>query len=97
MLWTQHNRACEALRKDAVISDPDAIRIYGGIEYDFNRLFEEFNGSHAARSVTIGRVLEHRLETYPNGMTVSVGEGLETQRWRVVADAGFQVMSKSTE
>ncbi len=73
MLWTLHNRACEALRKDGVITDPEAIRIYSGIEYEFNRFFGKPDGSHAARSVAIDRALKHWLETYPNGTIVSLG------------------------
>ncbi|MDI1431347.1 hypothetical protein QHF89_17765 [Polyangium sorediatum] len=50
MLWTLHNRASEAKRPDAILRDPDAIRIYESVRYDFERSFGKPDGSHAMRS-----------------------------------------------
>lgn len=49
MLWTLHNRAAEALRKDTFLRDPDCLRIYRAIDYDFERSFAPRPGDRAPR------------------------------------------------
>ena len=39
MLWTLHNRATEASRDDGMLRDPDAVRIYQALDYDYVRSF----------------------------------------------------------
>lgn len=83
MLWTLHNRASEALRRDAVLHDEEAIRIYGAIQYEYRRVFGRPEPSHALRSRCFDQRIRAFLERYPEGIVVNLGEGLETQRFRI--------------
>jgi O-methyltransferase involved in polyketide biosynthesis len=83
MLWALHNRATEAKRRDGVLVDPESARIHEMIDYPFTRHFGEPAGSLAARAAAIDRTLRLWLERHPDGIVVSLGEGLETQRQRV--------------
>ncbi len=83
MLWSLHHRACEAGRDDGVLKDPDAVRIRGAIDYDFERHFGKPSGSLAARAARIDIALRQWLIQNPEGCVVSLGEGLETQGARV--------------
>ncbi len=83
MLWTLHNRASEARRPDGVLRDPEAVRIYEALDYDYRRSFGHPEGSHAVRSAEIDRLVRDWLERHPDGFVVSLGEGLETAVRRV--------------
>jgi O-methyltransferase involved in polyketide biosynthesis len=83
MLWALHNRATEAKRRDGVLVDPESARIHAMIDYEFARHFGEPAGSLAARAAAIDRTLRLWLARHPDGIVVSLGEGLETQRQRV--------------
>jgi O-methyltransferase involved in polyketide biosynthesis len=83
MLWALHNRASEAKRADGVLIDPDCVRIHDAIDYDFTRHFGEPQGSLSVRAAEIDRVIRLWLERHPDGLVVSLGEGLETQLRRV--------------
>jgi O-methyltransferase involved in polyketide biosynthesis len=83
MLWTLHNRACEARRPDGVLRDPEAVRIYEAIDYDYVRSFGQPEGTHAVRSAQVDRVLRRWLQDHPDGFVVSLGEGLETAAQRL--------------
>jgi O-methyltransferase involved in polyketide biosynthesis len=83
MLWALHNRATEAKRHDGVLVDPESARIHDMIDYAFARHFGEPAGSLAARAAAIDRTLRLWLERHPDGLVVSLGEGLETQCQRV--------------
>jgi O-methyltransferase involved in polyketide biosynthesis len=83
MLWSLYNRASEAGRPDGVLVDPESMRIQSAINYNFARYFGDPQGSLAARAAEIDRALQSWLEHHPEGMVVSLGEGLETQARRV--------------
>jgi O-methyltransferase involved in polyketide biosynthesis len=83
MLWALHNRAVEASRRDGVLTDPACVGIHQSIDYDFDRYFGIPVGSLAARAAGIDVVLKRWLGRHPDGLVVSLGEGLETQRQRV--------------
>lgn len=83
MLWPLHHRACEARRYDTVLVDPDSIRIHETIDYDFARHFGNPQGSLAMRAAEIDSALRKWIEHHPDGLVVSLGEGLETQARRV--------------
>lgn len=53
MLWTLHNRATEAMRKDGIINDEKCIEIYQSIDYDYERSFGKGEPSHALRSLLL--------------------------------------------
>jgi O-methyltransferase involved in polyketide biosynthesis len=83
MLWSLHNRACEAKRGDGVLDDPGSIRIHRAIDYDFDGRFGEPEGLLAVRAAGIDRAIREWLQHNPDGCVVSLGEGLETQVRRV--------------
>jgi O-methyltransferase involved in polyketide biosynthesis len=83
MLWALHNRAVEASRQDGVLTDPACVRIHQSIDYDFDRQFGVPAGLLAARAAEIDLVLKRWISRHPDGLVVSLGEGLETQNQRV--------------
>lgn len=83
MLWTLHNRASESLRSDGIIKDTKAEEIYKSIDYDYEKNFGKADASHAVRSLDFDKEIKYFLEKYPHGTIINLGEGLETQRYRV--------------
>jgi O-methyltransferase involved in polyketide biosynthesis len=76
-------RASEAQRPDGALVDPESLRILSAIKYNFAAHFGVPLGSLAARAAQIERALRSWLDRYPDGIIVSLGEGLETQSRRV--------------
>jgi hypothetical protein len=60
-----------------------AILIHDAIDYNFHQHFGTPGGSLAARAAQIDRSLRDWLTRHPDGLVVSLGEGLETQAERV--------------
>lgn len=85
MLWTLYGRASEAMRDDSSYVDSEAVRIFESIDYDFRRSFGPANPLLAMRAQTFDQSLRTFLERCPGGFIVNLGEGLETQRFRVRA------------
>jgi O-methyltransferase involved in polyketide biosynthesis len=83
MLWSLHNRACEARRRDGILNDPGTITIHNAISYDYHQNFGTPGGTLAARAAQIDETLRQWLSNHPDGLVVSLGEGLETQASRV--------------
>ncbi|SIQ85138.1 MULTISPECIES: class I SAM-dependent methyltransferase [Acidiphilium] len=83
MLWSLYHRATEARRADRVLADPDSVRIMEGLDYDFPGHFGVPGGALAGRAAQIDRCVVQWLEAHPDGLVVSLGEGLETQSRRV--------------
>jgi O-methyltransferase involved in polyketide biosynthesis len=83
MLWSLYNRASEARRADSILADPESVCIQAAIDYDFASHFGDPQGLLAARAAEIDRVLRSWIEQHPDGIVVSLGEGLETQARRV--------------
>lgn len=79
MLWTLHNRASEAMRPDGWLRDPDSVRIYKSLRYDYRRSFGRPDASHAVRSLVFDQALKPWLKANPGGMVVELACGLETQ------------------
>lgn len=84
-LWPLHNRASEAARPDGCIRDDACLRIYRAIDYDYERHFGKAEPSHGVRSHLFDERLRQFLREHPDGVIVNLGEGLETQRFRVEA------------
>jgi len=82
MLWALYNRAAEALRPNGILHDPDAVRIYSCIDYDFRRRFGKPDGSHALRSRLFDDAVRPWLAAHPGATVVELGVGLETQAFR---------------
>ena len=85
MLWTLHYRAVEAMRPDGALVDPKAIEIYRAIDYDYERNFGRPQASLAVRSKAFDEEIEAFIIEHPDAIIVNLGEGLETQRFRVEA------------
>ncbi|HSA54031.1 MAG TPA: class I SAM-dependent methyltransferase [Yinghuangia sp.] len=87
LLWTLYHRAMEARRPDAVLDDPMAVELLDAIDYPFERRFGKGDmGSaqgQALRARTFDQEVQAFLRTHPEGTVVALGEGLETQFWRV--------------
>lgn len=79
MLWVLHNRAHEARRPDTYLHDPDCLRIYASIDYDFDQTFGKPHSGHPLRSRLVDDTLRPWLARHPRGMVVELGAGLETQ------------------
>lgn len=83
MLWTLHNRASEAARTDGVLRDPRCIEIYRALAYDYERSFGAAEPSHGIRSSVFDDAVRAFVREHPDAVIVNLGEGLETQRFRV--------------
>jgi O-methyltransferase involved in polyketide biosynthesis len=83
MLWALYERANEAIRPDGLIHDPECVRIFNSIDYDCPKHFGPPSGRSPARAAKIDAAVRKWLAAHPCGFVVSLGEGLETQVFRV--------------
>ncbi|MEE4541079.1 class I SAM-dependent methyltransferase [Streptomyces sp. V4-01] len=85
LLWNLYNRAGEARREGSrLLDDPRAVELVDRIDYPFER----FGGTpmaqwHALRVRCLDDEVRRFLAERPGGTVVALGEGLETQFWRV--------------
>jgi O-methyltransferase involved in polyketide biosynthesis len=86
-LWTLWFRAQESRRPDAVLTDPVAVEVLDKIDFPyesrFGRLFPAQAMSLALRVLGFDGEIRRFLAEHPGGQVVALGEGLETQFWRV--------------
>ncbi|MFE4971407.1 class I SAM-dependent methyltransferase [Kitasatospora sp. NPDC056651] len=85
-LWTLWHRAVEARRPDTVLHDPKAVELVDRIDYPFAERFGENALTaqlQALRAACFDREVADFLAREPRGTVVCLGEGLETQYWRV--------------
>jgi O-methyltransferase involved in polyketide biosynthesis len=91
LLWTLYHRALEARRPDGVLEDPLAVELVGRIEYPFAERFGAGEGGGVLaqwQALRVRRFDEEvrrfaRASGDGGGTVVALGEGLETQFWRV--------------
>lgn len=86
LLWTLWYRALEARRPDTVLADPMAVDLVEAIDYPFEQRFGSTAGlaqGQALRARRFDIVVRRFLARHPDGTVVALGEGLETQFWRV--------------
>ena len=85
LLWTLWNRAGEARRPDAVLRDPLAVELVARIDYPFEERFgaPRLAQWQALRARCFDREVRRFMREHPGGTVVALGEGLETQFWRV--------------
>lgn len=83
LLWPLWNRAAEQKRRDRLIDDTLSADLVGRIDYDFEGSFGKPNAGHAIRARVIDDALKLWLEKNPEGTVISLGEGLDSQFWRV--------------
>ncbi len=83
LLWPLWNRAAEQKREDRLLDDPFSADLVDRIDYDFEASFGKPNAGHAVRARVIDNAINSWLMTNPSGTVISLGEGLDTQFWRV--------------
>jgi O-methyltransferase involved in polyketide biosynthesis len=86
LLWTLYHRAAEAHRPDAVLQDPKAVELVERLDYPFEERFGSGGGLGqwpALRVCCFDREIRRFVAQKPGGTVVALGEGLETQFWRV--------------
>ena len=81
-LWNLGRRAVAARTRRPLLEDPRAVEIVDRLDYDFADA-SRGAGWHAVRVVTFDTAIRRFLARYPSGTVVALGEGLETQFWRV--------------
>jgi hypothetical protein len=86
-LWTLYHRAREADSAYSVIEDPKALEVLAAIDFDF---FGRFGSAPpwlgrfiGLRAAAFDVQVRQFMNAYPGATVVVLGEGLETQFWRV--------------
>ena len=87
LLWNLYHRAAEARRPDTVLSDPRAVELVDAMDFPFEARFGPATPAlaqwQALRAGCFDREVRRFLGHHPDGTVVALGEGLETQFWRV--------------
>ncbi|HEX5496404.1 MAG TPA: class I SAM-dependent methyltransferase [Mycobacteriales bacterium] len=87
LLWTLYYRASEARRPDGVLRDPLAAELTDRIDFPFESRFGRAGSVTAQIQGLRARCFDEQvrwfLAGHPDGTVVALGEGLETQFWRV--------------
>jgi O-methyltransferase involved in polyketide biosynthesis len=71
-----------AAARTGTLTDPMAIEVADGLDYDFAGSTRGAR-SHAVRVTTFDGAVRRFLESHPAATVVALGEGLETQFWRL--------------
>ncbi len=82
LLWNLGRRAAAARAARPLIKDPLAIQAADRLQYDFTNA-SRGAGWHAVRVATFDAAVRRYLASHPDGLVVALGEGLETQFWRL--------------
>jgi len=87
LLWTLYYRASEARRPDSVLHDPIAVDLPERIDFPFEQRFGKPRSGLAQWQALRARCFDLEIARFlarsPGGTVVALGEGLETQFWRV--------------
>ena len=87
LLWTLYHRATEAARPDTVLDDPKAVALLAKVDFPFAERFGPVSPARAQwqalRAACFDREVVRFLADRPDATVVALGEGLETQFWRV--------------
>lgn len=85
LLWTLYQRAAEARRPDTALRDARAVELVEAIDYPFEERFGhgELGQWQALRARCFDLEVTAFMRRHPDGTVVALGEGLETQFWRV--------------
>lgn len=81
LLWNLGRRAAAA-RASGLLEDPLAVQVADRLEYDFGNASQGARW-HAVRVATFDAAVRHFLHEHAGGTVVALGEGLETQFWRL--------------
>jgi O-methyltransferase involved in polyketide biosynthesis len=82
LLGNLARRAAAAQRRRPLLHDPHAVDLVAQLDYDFAASSGGV-GSHAARVEIFDAAVRRFQHVNPSGTVVALGEGLETQFWRV--------------
>jgi len=82
LLWNLGRRAAAARSGASVLDDPLAIEVVDRLQYDFGDVSRGVMW-HAVRVATFDEAVRGFLNEHPAGTVVALGEGLETQFWRL--------------
>jgi O-methyltransferase involved in polyketide biosynthesis len=66
-------------RPDAFLKDPECVRIYDSVAYDYERNFGRPDASHPTQSRIFDDAVRPWMKAHPGGTVVELGAGLETQ------------------
>ena len=84
-LWNLYQRASAA--HAGYLDDPRAVEVLARLDYPFDRFDLPYGGLaarlHALRVRTVDAALRRLLAAAPDATVVALGEGFETQFWRV--------------
>src|SRR5690348_6872171 len=84
-LWNLYQRASAARR--GYLDDPRSIQLLEHLDYPFERFDSRYRGLamrlHAERVRTIDAAMRRLLARAPGAVVAALGEGFETQFWRV--------------
>lgn len=84
MLWPLWNRAAEMRRDDRLIEDPMAVGLVERIDYDFAGCFGKPTIFHPIRARVCDDLVKDYISRHPgDAVVVALGEGLDTQLWRI--------------
>jgi O-methyltransferase involved in polyketide biosynthesis len=84
LLWNLYHRAVAAGRSDTLLTDPRAVELVEAIDFPFERFGKPVTAPmHALRVLTFDAAILRFLSDHPGGTVVALGEGLETEFWRV--------------
>ncbi|MFD8968122.1 class I SAM-dependent methyltransferase [Streptomyces sp. NPDC059568] len=87
LLWNLYQRACDARDPTSAFRDPKAVELVDAVDYPFAETFGPpspfLAQGQALRVRTFDGVVRHFLTERPDGTIIALGEGLETQFWRV--------------
>lgn len=85
LLWNLYQRSLEAARPGRrLLDDPRAVELVERIDYPFARFGGDAMAQwHALRVACLDGEVRRFLAAHPGGTVVALGEGLETQFWRV--------------
>jgi O-methyltransferase involved in polyketide biosynthesis len=87
LLWNLYQRSVAARATEYRFHDPKAVELVERIDYPFDRFDNDHTAYtarwHALRMQTMDAEIGRFLDEHPAAMVVALGEGLETQFWRV--------------
>jgi len=83
MFWPLWNRAAETRRADRLIDDPLAVELVDRIDYDFAGRFGKPSAFHPIRARVCDDLIRDYAARAETPVVVALGEGLETQAWRL--------------
>lgn len=98
-LMTLNGRAYQAAHSNAIIDDPEAIRLVESIAFDFEK-FGRRGQDMALRSLAVDRCAMTYLHEHPDATVVALAEGFQTSFWRLnraIPDPRFNWLSVDLE